>query len=79
MTKRMESKIKTYTNGEVTVVWEASKCTHSTNCWKGLPGVFNPKARPWIDTQGADTAAITTQVKKCPSGALTYNINDQRL
>ena len=68
----MASLEKKYTNGEVTVVWQPEKCIHSTNCWKGLPSVFDPKARPWINTHGADTAGIIAQVKKCPSGALTY-------
>lgn len=64
--------IREYSNGEVTVIWEASKCTHSTNCWKGLPRVFNPRSRPWVNIEGAGTEAIIAQVSKCPSGALTY-------
>lgn len=67
---------KEYTNGEVTVIWQAEKCIHSTNCWKGLPGVFNPKNRPWINTRGANTKEIIAQVGKCPSGALSYRENN---
>ncbi len=61
-----------YTNGEVTVVWKPKICTHSTNCWKGLIEVFNPKKKPWIDMHGSDTDRIIEQVKKCPSGALSF-------
>jgi uncharacterized Fe-S cluster protein YjdI len=61
----------TYTNGEVTVLWKPSVCIHSAICFQGLPAVFDPRARPWIDMTGADTAAIVAQVHKCPSGALS--------
>jgi len=66
---------KQYTNGEVTVVWKPDLCIHSANCVKGLPEVFNNKARPWIKIDGAGTDKIVDQVKKCPSGALSYFMN----
>lgn len=61
-----------YNNGEVTIVWKPEKCTHSTFCWKGLRDVFDPFKRPWINPAGASTERIIEQVKKCPSGALSY-------
>ena len=71
---------KTYTNGEVTVVWKPGACIHSTICWKeatGLPEVFNPRARPWIKIDGSTTEKIVAQVEKCPSGALSYYFNNE--
>lgn len=70
----MSNEAKQYTNGEVTVVWQAEKCIHSTNCWKGLPRVFNPKARPWVNMDGSNTDTIIGQVSKCPSGALSLKM-----
>ena len=67
---------KEYTNGEVTIVWQAEKCIHSANCVKGLPEVFDPKQRPWISPDGAATERIIAQVDRCPSGALTYYVNN---
>lgn len=64
-----------YTNGEVTVVWKPNVCIHSTLCWKGLIDVFNPRERPWIKMDGAATDRIIEQVRKCPSGALSYFLN----
>ena len=64
-----------YTNNEVTVVWKPATCIHSTLCWKGLIEVFNPKEKPWIKMNGATTEKIIEQVKKCPSGALSYYLN----
>lgn len=71
--------IKEYSNGEVTVVWQPDLCIHSTKCWKGLPGVFNPQARPWVNVQGADSSAITEQVGKCPSGALSIKSEGSKI
>lgn len=64
-----------YTNNEVTVVWKPKTCIHSTICWKELIEVFNPRERPWIKMEGADTQRIIEQVRKCPSGALSYYMN----
>ncbi len=65
-----------YTNGNVTIVWKPASCIHSTLCWKGLKEVFNPGKRPWIEPTGATTDQIIEQVRKCPSGALSYYMND---
>jgi uncharacterized Fe-S cluster protein YjdI len=66
---------KHYTNGEVTVIWRPEVCTHSTICWRSLPTVFNPRVRPWVNAQGADTNTIIAQVDLCPSGALSWYMN----
>ena len=68
---------KEYTNGEVTIVWQPSLCIHSENCWRGLPEVFRYKQKPWIDPQGASSERIKTQIDKCPSGALSYFMNNE--
>ena len=75
----MKDITKKYTNGEVTIVWKPGTCIHSTICWKaatGLPHVFNPAERPWIKPEGATTEQIVAQVKKCPSGALSFYMNE---
>ena len=63
---------KQYTNGEITVIWKPDLCIHSTNCWRGLNAVFDPKKRPWINLEAATSEAIIAQVEQCPSGALSY-------
>jgi uncharacterized Fe-S cluster protein YjdI len=72
----MAQKTFNYSNGEVTVVWKPETCIHSAICVKGLPGVFNAGRKPWIDMSQADTAAIIEQVRKCPSGAISYTMNN---
>lgn len=71
------SQVKEYSNGEVTVIWKPDVCIHSEKCWHGLPAVFNPKAKPWINAEGAPTQQIVDQVKKCPSGALSYRMANE--
>lgn len=62
---------KKYSNGVITVLWEPDKCIHSAICFRGLPQVFDPRKRPWVDISGAEDERIIDQVNKCPSGALS--------
>lgn len=76
----MKDITKKYTNGEVTIVWKPTACIHSAICWKGATGlgsVFNPQQKPWITPEGATTEQIVEQVKKCPSGALSFYMNNE--
>lgn len=68
--------INEYSNGEITIVWEASKCIHSGKCARNLPGVFKPQERPWISVNNADTPHLKETIDKCPSGALTWKAVD---
>ncbi len=68
----MKDITKKYKNGELTVVWQPSKCIHAAECVKALPQVYNPKARPWIQAENASIDELKDQINKCPSGALTY-------
>ncbi len=73
----MKEITKKYTNSEVTVVWKPGICIHSAICFHGLPEVFDPRKRPWVEITGAETSKIVEQVKKCPSGALSYFVNER--
>jgi uncharacterized Fe-S cluster protein YjdI len=68
----MKEITKKYTKDDITIVWKPDKCIHSAICFKGLGEVFDPRKRPWITPENSTTEKITTQVDKCPSGALTY-------
>ncbi len=68
----METYKNVFTNGEVIVTYEPHRCIHAEACAKGLAEVFKTSVIPWIDLDGASTKEIIKQVKKCPSGALTY-------
>lgn len=64
---------RTYTNGEIKVLWDSSLCTHCESCWRGLPKVFDPNRRPWVVLSAATTHEIVEQVNQCPSGALSID------
>ena len=53
-----------------TVTYDVKRCVHAGACSRGLPAVFDSKAKPWVNPDGADTAAVATVVERCPSGAL---------
>jgi len=65
-----------YANDEVTVYWDAQYCIHTAMCLNGLPGVFDPGRRPWIDTSQAGADDIAEVVMRCPTGALHFKRND---
>lgn len=69
--------VKTYSNGEITIVWKPDRCTHSGVCVRTLPQVYNPKAKPWITIENATTPELKAQLSKCPSGALSYFVNGE--
>ena len=66
-----------YSNGEVTIIWQPSKCIHSGICARGLPLVFKPREKPWITPGNTGTQQLIDQVNKCPSGALTWVMDAQ--
>ncbi|HEY1044878.1 MAG TPA: (4Fe-4S)-binding protein [Bacteroidia bacterium] len=76
----MEKQItKKYIKDDLTIVWQPHKCIHSTVCWKeatGLPQVFDPRVKPWIQPENASKETIMMQIEKCPSGALSYILGE---
>lgn len=70
----MSEKVKEYESTELSVIWKPEKCIHSEICYKGLSNVFDPKARPWVNVEGASDKVIKDQIDKCPSGALSYKL-----
>ncbi|MCA6365048.1 MAG: (4Fe-4S)-binding protein [Bacteroidetes bacterium] len=68
---------KKYSTDEITVHWKPEVCIHSRICWTQLRNVFDPTKRPWINVEGATAEEIIAQVKKCPSGAISYTMNNK--
>ena len=67
---------KAYTNGEITIKWQAKLCKHAAVCVKTLPKVYDPKASPWIKIENASSEELKNQINNCPSGALTFTTNE---
>jgi uncharacterized Fe-S cluster protein YjdI len=68
--------IKKYDNGEIKVVWKPQKCIHSRVCVTTLPKVYHPQEKPWIRPTEASADELIAQIKKCPSGALDYEMGN---
>jgi hypothetical protein len=43
---------------------------------RGLPAVFDPDRRPWIDPNAASAEEIVAVVQRCPTGALHFTRKD---
>lgn len=69
--------VKKYVKDELTMVWQPKMCIHSEKCYKGLPRLFNPKRKPWVNPEEVDINTITKQIDACPSGALSYILENQ--
>jgi uncharacterized Fe-S cluster protein YjdI len=61
-----------YEGQALTITYDAKVCTHAGECVKGLPGVFNPKAKPWVNPDGASVDDAIAAIARCPSGALGF-------
>jgi uncharacterized Fe-S cluster protein YjdI len=67
---------KAYKAPEITVTFEATRCLHATECLNGLPEVFDASRRPWIQPDAAPADRLAKVVRRCPSGALRYELAD---
>ncbi|MCK1997598.1 (4Fe-4S)-binding protein [Psychrobacillus psychrodurans] len=63
-----------YKGEEITVYFDGDICKHAAECVKGLPEVFNVKARPWISLENVDAKKVAEVINRCPSGALKYEM-----
>ncbi|WP_326809899.1 (4Fe-4S)-binding protein [Streptomyces scopuliridis] len=67
---------KAYRAESITVTFEARRCLHAAECVHGLPEVFDTTKRPWIQPDKATADRLAEVVRRCPSGALQYELVD---
>ena len=63
---------RVYRNDHIAVSWEPKLCIHAGYCFRGLPDVFKPSERPWVDVNAASPEEIAATVMRCPTGALHF-------
>jgi uncharacterized Fe-S cluster protein YjdI len=64
-----------YSNENLTIFWDSSKCIRSGNCDRQLPQVFDINKRPWVNVNAADAEEIKRVIDTCPTGALSYSVS----
>lgn len=72
----MKEKILPYSTDEIKVTWDKERCIHAAECVRGLPKVFDPNRKPWIKPELASAEEVTEVIKRCPTGALHYELED---
>ncbi len=65
-----------YRGSGVVVSFDSRRCIHAAECVGGLPQVFNPDAKPWIQPDQAAADRIIAVIARCPSGALGVRRDD---
>ena len=68
--------LDSYESKNITVHDNRSICAHAGYCTDGLPSVFRHRQEPFVDADGASAEEIIDIIKQCPSGALTYSVED---
>jgi CDGSH-type Zn-finger protein len=73
---KLRDKRKSYVGKAITIHDNRRVCSHASECVNNLSSVFKLNSRPWINPDSARTDEIIDTIRKCPSGALSYSIND---
>ena len=66
------TKVHTYPSDDLIVEYDAARCIHVKECVKGLPTVFDPNRRSWVDPRLASAEEVEDVIRRCPTGALHY-------
>jgi uncharacterized Fe-S cluster protein YjdI len=63
---------KKYSAPGIDVFFEPRLCIHAARCVAGLPAVFDPNRRPWIQPANATPDELADVIARCPTGALHF-------
>ena len=69
---RVADKLDIYNGKEIAIRDNRGVCAHAATCSEGLPKVWRTGVEPWIDPDGESARDIIRIIRKCPSGALSY-------
>ena len=69
-------KLESYRAKGITIHDNRSLCAHAGRCTDGLPLVFKYRQEPWIDAAAGTMEEIIEVIRRCPSGALSYTLDE---
>ena len=72
----LEDKCDDYAGQKITIRDNRSICAHAGVCTDVLASVFRMKQEPWIDPDAASVEEIIAVIQKCPSGALSFTMEN---
>ena len=72
---RVEDQRDNYVGKKITIHDNRGICAHAGKCTDGLAAVYHLKEEPWIYPDSASVDEIIENIKKCPSGALSYTVD----
>ncbi len=70
------TKLHRYEGRAGVVTYDAKRCIHAAECVRGLPAVFDPKSKPWVQPGATDADALAGVIHRCPTGALKLERTD---
>jgi len=73
----MEEDVHDYHGAGIDVSYDVRRCVHVRECVRGLPDVFDPDRRPWIEPDEATVDDLAEVIERCPTGALHYERHDE--
>ena len=73
---RVGDKRENYVGEKITIHDNRGICAHAGRCTDSLASVFRLKEEPWIHPDAASADEIIATIRKCPSGALSYSVDD---
>jgi CDGSH-type Zn-finger protein/uncharacterized Fe-S cluster protein YjdI len=68
----MSKKKLTFSGKEFTVTWDGSICTHAEECIRTNSVLFEKGRSPWAQPDLVEADELDRVIKRCPSGALSY-------
>lgn len=67
-------RLQTYSTDQITVTFDPTRCIHAAECIRAQPLVFDSSRRRWIQPNLAPAADVAEAVRRCPTGALHYEL-----
>ena len=71
-----EKKVVTYPGATTDVRWDGRLCIHIGECGRATNDLFVGGRQPWCQPDSVSAGETVDVVKRCPSGALTYDRKD---
>ena len=67
-----ERRVLRYQGQQLTVLYDVKRCIHAAECVHGLPEVFDPQRKPWVEPDNAEAEPLRETIMRCPTGALHF-------